>query len=108
MSPSEYFSEYAPIQTRQMQHNVIRWNEHLLRGVSAETACLEGFDSDGDRWFAVNSIGGATHRTELSAAERVIQIQLTSVDVKLDVPVFQISPHSDVNGFTVVILRAFF
>jgi len=76
--------------------------------LTAETARLERFDSDGDRWFAVNSIGGATHRTELATAEHVVQIQLTSVDVELDVSVSQISPYSDVNGFTIVILAAFF
>jgi len=86
-------------------HNtVLLWKEHLLRGVSAEAVSLEGFDSDGHRWFAVNSVGGAAHRTELSTPESVVDIQLISVDVKLDVAVSQIAPHSDVDRFTILVL----
>jgi len=65
-------------------------------------APLESFDGDGDRWFAVDSVDGATHGSELATAERVVEIQLSSSDVELDVSVHQVASRSHVQGFAVV------
>jgi len=74
---------------------------HLLGAVSEQSVCPEHLNGDGDRWFVVNSVGGATDVAELAAAQRVAEIQLTTSNVKLDVSVPQVATHSHVHSLAV-------
>jgi len=74
----------------------------LFVRLSAE-AVLESFHCDDDRRFAVNSVGGATHRSELATAKPVGQINLTSSYVELKAMLSQIAPHTDVYRLAVVV-----